>query len=89
MPILGKEKKRNHLNLHTEELEKKNKVQSWQKEGDDKYQSKEECCCQRPYPVCEPLLTHASTGDPPTLAEDAIISFMVSVATVLVTGGFI
>ena len=41
MPTLGKEKKRNHLNLHTEELEKKNKVQSWQKEGSNEDQ------CQR------------------------------------------
>ena len=27
------------------------------------------CCCQCPRPCGEPLLTHASTGDPPTLTR--------------------
>ena len=29
----------------------------------------QDCCCQCPRPCGEPLLTHASTGDPPTLTR--------------------
>ena len=90
MPTLEKKRKiSNKPPKFTHWRTRKEKVQSWQKERDNKYQSRKDCCCQWPYPLCEPLLTHTSTGDPPTLAEDAIISLMISLATVLLIGGFI